>query len=455
MSVQLAIANIALNTASVSRQGFGTILFVGKHNHFPERIKTYTSTKSMSDDGIPTTSNIYKAAQGAFSQTPSPTSIKIGRQETTSILTPTGVINGAEFKVTLGANDAVSAEFSYTASVPTDDEEAVVDALKVAIDADTDIAAKITTTKVGTGTAAVLQLTQTVSGTDWFTVSALTNITESFVALSTETAAQTINAISSEDDAYYYFTAEDKSNTFVLAAAAEIEAKLKYYRTSVAEVGSYASTPTGTAADLLTYNYDSSSSFYHHEASTLFPEVAEIAEIAFNTTGTVTYANRIVKGISTSKNADGRELTATQRGNLLKANIDYFARIGNAASDPIIAVVGKSASGEWIDNIVTRDNMQVDIVADFTDFLIQQKTSKVPYNEKGLNQARDVLASTLDQYTTDGIHDFIEPDYVITISNIGDIPNADKAARILKQITFTAKLTGAIHMVEITGTLTL
>ena len=99
--------------------------------------------------------------------------------------------------------------------------------------------------------------------------------------------------------------------------------------------------------------------------------------------------------------------------------------------------------------------MQVDIQADFTNFLIQQKASKVSYNAKGLNQARDTLASTLDQYTTEGIHNFIEPDYTITISDILDIPTADKAARTLKQITFTATLTGAIQMVEITGTLTI
>ena len=455
MSVQLAIANIALNTASVSRQGFGTILFVGKHNYFSERIKTYTSTLSMTEDGIPTTSNIYKAAQGAFSQTPSPTSIKIGRQETTSILTPTGVVDGAEFKVTLGANDAVSAEFSYTASVPPDDEEDVVDALKAAIDADADIAAKITTTKVGSGAAAVLQLTQTVSGTDWFTVSLLTNMTESFVALSTETAAQTINAISEEEDDYYYFTAEDKSNTFVLAAAAEIEAKLKVYRTSVSEVGSYAAIPIGTMADLNTNNYFRSSCFYHHEATTVFPEVAALAEIAFAVTGTVTYANRLVAAVSTSKNAAGKDLTTTQQLNIQKVNGDFFSRVGKQLSDPVITVVGKVAAGEWLDNIVGRDNLQVDIQADLTNLLIRQKASKIAFNNKGANQVRSVLQGVLFLYTEKGIHNFIEEDFVVIIPDQSNFNSADKTTRIFKQVTFKATLTNAIHMLEITGTLSL
>ena len=455
MSVQLAIANIALDTASVSRQGFGTILFVGKHNYFSERTRSYASTKAMQADDIPTTSGIYIAAQGAFSQSPKPTKIMIGRQETTTVLTPTTPVNGMEYKVTLNANAATAAAFSYTAAVGADDAEAVVDALKTAIDADADIAAKITTTKVGTGTAAVLELSQTVSGTDWFVVSLLTNLVETFKAVSTETAAATIAAISNEDDDYYYLTAEDKSNTFILAAGADIESKVKVYRTSISEVASYAATPTGTAKDLVTAKLFRTSCFYHHEATTKFPEVAALAEIAFATTGTVTYANRIVRAVSPSLNADSKPLNTTQQGKLKTIDCDYIARVGQALTDPAITVIGKVAGNEWLDNIVTRDNMQVDIQADFTNFFIQQKASKVAFNSKGLNQCRDILASTLDQYTTEGIHNFIEPDYVITVADILTIPTADKAARTLKQLTFVATLTGAIQMTEITGTLTL
>lgn len=455
MSVQLAIANIALDTASVSRQGFGTILFVGKHNYFQERTRTYTSTLSMAEDGIPTTSSIYIAAQGAFSQSPSPTSIMIGRQETTTILTPVTPVNALEYKVTLGALDAVSAEFSYTATVPTDDAEAVVDALKIAIDADADIASKVTTTKVGVGTDAVLELSQTISGTDWFTVSLLTNLTETFKAVSTETAADTISAISAEDDSYYYFTAEDKSNTFVLAAATDIEAKLKVYRTSISEVASYAATPTGTAADLVTGNYFRTSCMYHQDAETKFPEVSAIAEIAFAVTGTVTYANRLVAAVSPSENSDGKALTSTQQGKLKTINCDYFARVGKAASDPVITVIGKVASGEWIDNIVGRDNMQVDMEADLTNLLIRQKASKIAFNNKGANQIRSVLQTVLSLYTEDGIHNFIEDDFEIIIPDQASFNPADKATRTFKQVTFKATLTNAIHMIEVTGTLSL
>jgi hypothetical protein len=454
MSVKLAIANIALDTASVSRQGFGTLLFVGKHNYFPERIKAYTSVTSMVADGIPTTSGVYAAAQAAFSQNPSPTSIKIGRQESTSVLAPTGIADGVEFKITIAAKDAVTAEFVYAAGA-ADDAEAIVDALKTAIDADTDIAAKVTTTKVGAGADAVLELSQTATGVDWFTVSSLLNLTETFKEVSTETAADTINAISLIDDAWYYFSAEDHTEAFIVSAAATLEAKLKFYRFSTAVVGSYASTPTGPLALVQTSNYFRTSGMYHHEADTKFPEVAAIAEIAFAVTGTVTYANRIVAGVSPSLNGDGNTLTTTQQNNLKTVNGDFFARVGSFSTDPVIIVVGKTASGEWIDNIVGRDNMEVDMEADFTNFFIRQKASKAAFNNKGANQLRSVLRSVLNLYTVEGTHNFIEKDFEIIIPDQSAFNSADKASRTFTQITFKAKLTNAIHMVEITGTLSL
>jgi len=451
MSVQLAIANIALATSSVSRQGFGTILFAGKHNYFSERVRAYTSTLAMSTDGIPTTSSIYIAAQGAFSQNPSPTSIKIGRQETTSILSLSNfVASTSNHTVVLQANTIAQSTITVPANTT---EETTIDDIITAIDAI--FSTKITATKVGSGAASTITLVQIVSGTDWYTVGGLVNLVETFEAVSTELAAATIAAISLEDDAYRYFTAEDKSNAFVLAAAADIEAKLKVFRTSMNEVNDLLSTPTGTIADLNTANYFRSSAFFHHEASTKFPEVSALAEIAFAVTGSVTYANRIVAAVSPSKNASGKDLTATEQTNLKKVNGDYFARVGSSISDPVITVVGKMASGEYIDNIVGRDNLQVDLEADLTNLLIRQKASKVAFNNKGANQIRSVLQTVLSLYTSEGTHNFIEDDFVIVIPDQSLFNTADKASRTFKQITFKATLTNAIHMVELTGTLSL
>lgn len=461
MSTQLAIANIALDTASVAVQGFGTLLFAGQHNVFPERVRTYYNLADMVADGFSTTSGSYIAAQGAFSQTIRPQFIKIGRQVITSIFDPTTVVDGLEYKITLNAQDVVApVEFTYTAS-GGDTKQTVCDALKVAIDGNAGIAAKVTTTVVGTLDDAYLtiELTNKTDGS-WFTFSDLLNLTEFVDPLgSTETAADLLNAISEEDDDYYHFTAEDKTSTFQLAAAADIEARFKYYTTTTLEAGSYATTPVGVIASLADSKYFRTRCFYHDQATNLHPEVGTVAETLFAVTGTITYANRQVAGVPAAKRVDGNPLRQGDVTNIKKVNGDTWCEVTftgalSGASQPVITVTGKSASGEWTDNVITRDNMQVDIESNFTNFLINQKASKVPYNNKGLNQARNVLQTVLTQYTEeDGIHNFIEPDFEITIPDASDIPVIDKTNRVLKQITFKATLTGAIHMVEITGTL--
>lgn len=450
MSVNLAIANIALDTAIVSRQGFGTILFVGQHNYFAERVRAYTSTKAMSEDGIDANHPIFKAAEGAFSQTPAPSSILIGRQVVDSVLSiDTAPVTGKEYSVTLSVQGS-SATFTATAG-GSDTAETIFDTLKAGIDGDTDIAAVVSATVVGTGSDATLVISSLNDG--WFTLANLVSVEESF-GTSTETAAEVVAAIEAEDDSWYYITAQEKSNTFVTDMADLIESKLKVYSVSLDELSVFDPVQTGTAVDLLDGNYFRTYQMYHQEAKTTFPEVSRVAEAAFAVTGSISYGNRRVAAVPVSLNAVGKPLTTTQQNKLKAINSDFFARVGSdASSDPIIGVVGKVASGEWLDNIVGRDNMQVDIEADFNTFLINQKNGKVAFNDKGINQIKNVLSTTLTQYTPDGTHNFIEDDFDITVADAADISTADKASRTFKQITFKATLTNAIHMVEITGTL--
>ncbi|MCP4498721.1 MAG: DUF3383 domain-containing protein, partial [Deltaproteobacteria bacterium] len=183
-----------------------------------------------------------------------------------------------------------------------------------------------------------------------------------------------LEAIVAEDNDFYYYTAEDKSPTFIADTAAAIEAKMKYYRVSAYEAADLLATPAGSLASLVTNNYFRTNGIFHHEAESKFPEVAILAEIAFAPTGSVTYANRQVLSVSPSEGmVSGRALSTTQTGNLSKINATYIARVGSALDDPIITVGGASAGGEYIDNIVGRDNLQVDIEADFTNLLINQK----------------------------------------------------------------------------------
>ena len=79
MGLPITRVNIVLNTRTVSRAGFGTPLFISTHKAFTERVRTYTSMEGVAED-FSVTDAAYKAANSAFSQSPSIEQIKIGRR---------------------------------------------------------------------------------------------------------------------------------------------------------------------------------------------------------------------------------------------------------------------------------------------------------------------------------------------------------------------------------------
>ena len=70
---------IALNTAGISKLGFSTMLIAGRNTVMLDRVATVTSIDDMLEMGFAVDSEMYKAAQAAFSQTPRPRQVKLGR----------------------------------------------------------------------------------------------------------------------------------------------------------------------------------------------------------------------------------------------------------------------------------------------------------------------------------------------------------------------------------------
>lgn len=74
------IVNVVITrqTAAVSRQGFGTILVVGPHVVYDDRVRYYTDPDALLDDGFAVDSDIYLAVNKAFSQNPRPVRVGVG-----------------------------------------------------------------------------------------------------------------------------------------------------------------------------------------------------------------------------------------------------------------------------------------------------------------------------------------------------------------------------------------
>lgn len=451
----IANVNITLETASVNRAGFGTPIFIGSHRWFDERIRTYTDISEVGED-IPEGSIEYIAAQGFFSQNPAPAEIKIGRRTANVILTPDAPAEYDEFTVRITfdngtASQTVSA--SYVAA-SGDNQEDVVDGLITDLENGGIVGTGIAATKVGATTAATLKLAPAVTG-DNFTMSNISsNLTLSTTDVS-ETPSALLSAIEAVDNDFYFVTAHDHTSSFVLAMAAAIETRDKEYFVS-GQATAYIATVAVPATDLFgqlkDLQYFRTITFFHHTADTTFPETAFVGYGAPYDPGTITWANKRLVGVGASQDpSTGLLLSTTQQNNLSARNANFMQYVNGFS----ITREGKTAAGEWIDVIQSRDLLIARITEAYQNKLIN--TGKIPYTDSGINSMRSVVESVLNRYvstpTQPNILQTSNP-FTTTFPKAKDVSFGDKSARVLNA-SFVAFLAGAIHIVTISGKLTI
>lgn len=109
---------ITQDTVGIARAGFGVPLILSCNATFPERVRFYGDLASVADDGFATTSPEYLAARAAFSQSPHPEQIAIGR----AVGKPTQryqinistVTEGATYTIYAAGDGVTSTTVSYT-----------------------------------------------------------------------------------------------------------------------------------------------------------------------------------------------------------------------------------------------------------------------------------------------------------------------------------------------------
>lgn len=451
----IAIVNISLETATVSRAGFGTPLFIGAHRWFDERVRTYADITEVEED-IPEGSIEHVAASAFFSQSPAPTEIMIGRRTANIILDPDAPSEYDEFTVSVTFDNGTSSQTvnaSYVAG-PADDQEDVVDGLIADIENGGIVGTGVAATKVGSGATATLKIAPAVAGTNFSIANISDNLTLSVTDV-TETASAVLSAIEAVDNDFYAVTAHDHTSTFVLAMAAAIETRSKIYGVS-GQSADYIEAVEEPATDLFgqlkDLQYFRTFTLFHHDADTTFPECAFIGKCLPSDPGTITWANKRLAGVDVSQDPDtDLNLSTTQKNNLADRNANFIESAGGFA----ITREGKVVSGEWIDIIQSRDLLIARITEAYQNKLIN--TGKIPYTDSGINSMRSVLISVLSRYvstkTQPNILQETNP-FTTNFPRAKDVSFGDKAARVLNA-SFVGFLAGAIHVVSITGKLTI
>ena len=150
------------------------------------------------------------------------------------------------------------------------------------------------------------------------------------------------------------------------------------------------------------------------------------------------------------------ELTTTEMNALAGARLNYFVKVGNKNITMNVKVIGD----EWADVIRFRDWLKNDMQVRVVNLFITRP--KVPYTDPGIALVQNQMIASLKagqdaggiaptEYDEDGNE---IPGFITSVLLSASLSASEKASRKLTKCKFTARLAGAIHFVEIKGTLT-
>lgn len=178
--------------------------------------------------------------------------------------------------------------------------------------------------------------------------------------------------------------------------------------------------------------------------------VAFCAKCLYYTPGSETWAFKTLAAIYPS------ELNSIQLKELSDANVSFYATY----SSKNITQGAKVKAGEWIDIIRFRDWQQNDMQIRIFNLLVVNP--KVPYTNAGISLVENQMIASLkagtkaggisaDEYDENGE---TVPGYIVSVPNAASLTASQRASRILKDCKFVARLAGAIHVIEVKGSLT-
>lgn len=438
--------DITLNTAGTTREGFGLPLFLASTDNFEERIRGYTSLTEVAEDFDESTA-AYKAAKQLWSQTPKVTQLYIGRrtmQYTVSI--PDTVAEGNEYSLTVAIGGGVSQPFQYTAK-ENDTALIVLNEFKSQIEASPTIKDGVNVSVTGTGASATMIITK-AGDNDFVKVTSITPTT-SIAATTADTASAALASIEAYSTDWYFISAEDRTQQFVLAMASEIQARKKIFFTANADVkalqGTDLTSATDVPAQLAKSKYTRTVCLWHHTAEYDYPEMAYIAYGAPYDAGSIAWGNAQLTGVAASlQPANQRPLTSIQKSALDTRSCNFIDLDGGV---PVVRR-GITSGGEWIDIVRGVDWLESDLKTSLRDLLINQKGGKITYDDTGITRIRQVIETSLQRAVN---RNFLST-YTVTVPKASQVALADKKARILKDVTFHGILAGAILDVDLKGT---
>ena len=437
---------ISLNTTAIKEQSFSDLLVLGAHALGVNRIMVVTEPGELLDLGIAPNDPLYVAVRDAFKQIPTVARVFVGRRQVETSRITVAAASLSDYSIAMTWRDAAgeikTAQASAT-GVANSTPQTIATALVAAVTA---ASAPVTAVAVG----AEVSITANQAGQA--VAVAIKGNLQLEAPASTETPSAALNACLRESADWYGVALASRVEADVLDAAEWVESNERLFGVSSDQAGIIDSAVSSDIASKCQQKqYFRTHVWYHGQARSEAIEAAVAANRFTYYPGGETWANARLAGVTYDNLAEGQALAAHAK------NANTFEQMRNFA----VTQNGKVAAGEWIDVIRGRDWLAEQVKINVASQLINAD-GKVPYTDAGilvivngirqalmLGQARGLIAP-------DEIDDAGRkiPGFVITVPRAASISPNDKANRILRDLKFSARLAGAIHVAEIKGNLT-
>lgn len=422
---------ITRETRTIQRASFSIPCFIAEHTIFAERAKEYTSLADILSAGFATTSAVYKAATLYFGQTVAPSKIIVGRR-----LVPSVTITPTVADTTVYSFKANGTLITFTSDGTATAAE-IVAGLKAALTA-ANIPTSGSTGIVATGSNTLIL---TPSGD----ASSIANYTANLVAVNAASVENwvsgTIPAVRAVKDQWYMLSIDSHADVDVLAVAAYIEGikatspKFYVFSSAASDIKTSATTDIFSLVKALSYTH---TAYIYSGMATSFAECGLVGRFAPEQAGSNIWEQKTIVGLTVDT------LTPDEISYIHGKNGATYENVGSVD----VVIGGKCADGGWIDESIFVDWLKSRIQESVWALLVN--TRKIGYTSAGAAAIEGAMRSVMAEgIQVGGLAD--DPAPVVTVPNVLNLSSAQRATRTLPDVTFTARLAGAIRATTISG----
>ncbi len=433
-------------TAAVTRVGFGTPLLMSAEAEvsslFTGLAKTYTALQELLDDGFATNGVAFLKASAAFAQNPKIGTLIVGKRRRLPLMTKDLVpivkdltlyrvtINGVDFDFTSDASATVSE---------------IIGGLLSAINSGSE---DVLASDIGPGTSLRIEKADSPGGSATAGIPFTVSFDRILFTAQNDTPdpgiVDDVGDIRSDptgSDDWYAIILDSYGRAEILALAPLIETLPRSFLFATSDADVVTASSSDVASTLLAAAFDRTAGIWH-ENPHLGADLGWAGVVLPFDPGSVTWAFQTIATLPVSS------LSQAETLELEGKRTSWYKSLQGIN----ITFQGETyASGGFLDITRGIDFVQQRIKENL--LLLLANSRKVSFTDEGIAKIENVVRGVMDLALAQQIFT-PDPAPVVTVPKANDVDPNDRAQRILRNVLFNAQLAGAIHKVEVFGTVT-